>query len=348
MNSEIKQLIFEPPKDLKYYNLKYNDLRFQVVSGIILGKKQYILRDISGNECVSIGINEENKLYLSSLQYRPFCSIDRPMKKGESTITMLKGLLKFAIENEPSQDSIYFHDISEFECALPGEGYTINISLPYNNFILYGKTWYERNFDAVFINQRLKNRMEISLEKLNKIVKKDELYDDILDQILEVIKDQNYPEYEKLNRVIHHCFEMALIQSSRWMSLFYELFSSDGTLSKQMGRNNNYSCTLFNSTRDIYYTFNIPTFTYVPMKLSRATIERYHGDIEYTEEISPISIYKGGYKINPYFSYPYYRDYSGTRKTRNLKKFKKSYNIKRYFDELQWKHKKTRKEFQGI
>ena len=344
MNSEIKQLSFEAPKDIKYYKLKYNGLEFQIVKGIILGKKQYILRDISGNECVSINLNEENKLYLSTLQYRPSCTIDRPMKKGESTILMLKGLLKFVIEHESTQDSIYFDDISEFDCVLPGDGYTINISLPYNNFILYGETWYQRHFNAETTREKLKKQMETSLVNLNTIVKNNELYKDILDEILEVIKNQGYPEYEKLNKGIHECFKTALEKSTTWMSLFYELFSSDGTLSKRMGKTNNYSCTLFNSTRDIYYTFKIPTFAYVPMKISRDIIESYTGSIEYTEEESPRTIYKGGYKTNPYFSYPYYRDYigNGTRKTYNLKKFKTTHSIQRYFYELPWKHRKTR------
>jgi hypothetical protein len=326
--------------------LKYNGLEFQIVSGIILGKKQYILRDISGNECVNIIINEENKLYLSTLQYRPSCTVDRAMKKGESTMFMLKGILKFVLEHEPLYNEIYFVDESTFDCPLVGDGYTITISLPYNNFILYGKTWYERHFEAEITRQKLKEQMETSLLSLNSIVKKDEGYDDILSQILEIIKRNHYPKYEELKREINNCFEHALTGATTWMALFYELFSSEGTLSRRMGKGNNYSCTLFNSTRDIYYIFSIPTFAYVPMKLRRTTIELYPGAIEYIEEVALDDIYRGGSKSNQYGSYPYYRDCgnTGTCKKRDYKQFNKSYTMMRYFDELPWKQRKTRRK----
>ena len=339
---DIKELKFEAPKNLKYYRLTYKGLTFQIVSGIILGKKQYILRDTSGNECVNISIDDDNELYLSTLQYRPTCTIDRLMEKGESTIIMLKGLLKFVVEHEPDYHSVIFYDISEFDCALVGEEYSISISLARNNFILYGKTWYERHFQAEITDKVLTGQMNRSLIKLNEVVENNELYNNILSKIQTILKRNKYSNSDKLQLLIHRCFENALVLSTTWMKLFYNIFSSDGFLSLNMGKSNNYSCTLFYHVGMLFNIFDIPTFIDIPMKLSRVTIESYDGNIDYEEDKSPEIVYKGGSKIIS--SYPYYRDYGPgvTRKMRNLKPFKTTHSIRRYFSELPWKNKKTR------
>jgi hypothetical protein len=341
-NPEIKHLRFEAPKDLKYYRLTYKGLTFQIVTGIILGKKQYILRDTSGNECVNVSVDDENKLYLSTLQYRPACTVDHPMKKGESTIIMLKGLLKFVIEHEPQHESVLLYDISEFDCALVGQEYTITISLPRNNFILYGKTWYQRHFQAEITDKVLREQMDKSLIKLNELVKNNDLYNDILSKIQTILKRNKYPKSKELHLVINTCFENALVLPTTWMKLFYDIFSSDGFLSLNMGKSNNYSCTLFYHVGMLFNIFDIPTFIDIPMKLSSDTIKSYDGNVEYEEDKSPAIIYKGGSKTIR--SYPYYRDYGHgiTRKMRSLPPFKTTHSIRRYFSELPWKNKKTR------
>ena len=148
------------------------------------------------------------------------------MEKGESTIIMLKGLLKFVVEHEPDNKFVYFYDISEFDCELVGKEYTITILLPYNNFILYGKTWYERHFNAEINDDTLNKQIMIALTKLKESVKKDELYEYILSEIIKVIKNHKYPNSKKLSKIIHECFEKSLEDSKDWMSLFHDIFSN--------------------------------------------------------------------------------------------------------------------------
>jgi len=342
-DSQAKQITFEAPRDLKYYKLKYNDLEFQIVAGIQYGKKHYILLDISGNECVSVNINKNSKLYLSKLKYRPTCAVRQHMERGESTIIMLKGLLHFVMQHEPTHSTVYFDDVSVFDCILPGEGYTITISLALHNFIVYGKTWYQRHFQAEVNDPILKKQMAKSVVKLNSTITNNKLYTTIRSGILNDIRSiEDYKPYETLGEIVEECFQSALSIPTSWMQLYTNLFGSNGLVSMRLGKN--YGCALLYTFVRLVPLFKLPEFIGMPMKISREAIEAYDSHIEIVEDLSPLHIYRGGNRLDSIKpSYPYFREYNGTRKMRDIKPLKPYYTLLRYFADLDHGRKKQRK-----
>lgn len=337
MNSEIKQIVYEAPRDIIYYKLKYNALEFQVVTGILWGKQHYVILDASGNECISVYIDEDDTLLLSYLKYRPTCSISHDMSNGESTIHMIKGLLKFVMEKEAKYDSIHFEDISTFDCILPGKRNTIQISLPFFNFVVYGKTWYERHFQAEITYELLKTDMLNSLTKLNATIENSRLYTKILSETLKRINRSKYSSYKRLGVIVNECFESALASKYKWIDLFHSLFTKNGIVSRTLGAN--YSCALFYSIDDLFYEFNVPNFKRIPMKLTREIINSYPGTLDINEDKEPIHIYRGG-NIFHMLSYPYYREYGkGTRRLNTIPPLEPYISLPRYFQYL----RRTRK-----
>lgn len=337
MASEIKQIVYEGPRDIIYYKLQYTGLEFQVVTGILWGKQHYVILDSSGNECMSVYIDEDNTLLLSYLKYRPTCSITHDMSSGESTIHMIKGLLKFVMEKEPKYNSIHFEDISTFDCILPGKNNTIQISLPFFNFVVYGKTWYERHFQAEITYELLKTDMLTSLSKLNATIENTTLYTKLLSETLKRINRSKFTSYKTLGTIVNECFESALAAKSKWIDLFHTLFTKNGSVSKALGAN--YSCALFYSIDDLFYEFNVPNFRRIPMKLTREIISSYPGTLDIKEDKEPIHIYRGGNTLDM-LSYPYYREYGkGTRRVKHILPLEPYISLPRYFKNL----RRTRK-----
>lgn len=90
---------------------------------------------------------------------------------------MIKGFLTFLIEKEPELQTILFYDTSTFACNFLNDDYSFDISLPYHNFIVYGKTWYERSLNAT-----IKDNVDDSLLLLHSPIKDEILYNKIQQQ----------------------------------------------------------------------------------------------------------------------------------------------------------------------
>lgn len=114
------------------YIVKSNNYKFLVE----IKKNEYFDRIIFGcpRKCIYIDYyKDENTGHIQGLSYYKNCNIAKEM---------LRSSILFFYNIYEKTDYITLKDISTIKCS------SIKISLPLYDFIEYGKTWYERNFNA--------------------------------------------------------------------------------------------------------------------------------------------------------------------------------------------------------
>jgi hypothetical protein len=88
--------------------------------------------------------------YLNKIRYDQVCSLENNFMRGIDTNMILKLLLTYISRNYPTVKQLSFNDTSSRPCdnGMP-------ISLANMSYVLYGKTWYEKNFDAFLQGREL-------------------------------------------------------------------------------------------------------------------------------------------------------------------------------------------------
>jgi hypothetical protein len=89
---------------------------------------------------------KSNVAKIPHLFYDKNCCINKELDSGYGTRYMIKTILKIVKERYSHIDTFEFDDASKIECIL--DGTNREISLAHYSVALYGKTWYERNFNA--------------------------------------------------------------------------------------------------------------------------------------------------------------------------------------------------------
>lgn len=95
-----------------------------------------------------------NVAVLQDLLYRPSCSLAKDLQRGEGTVEMVKGFLKYVLSKRKEVKSVEFTDDSTKMIA--GKRHL----LPDFRFYRDGKTWYQYHMDAVPYGQETKNIMK--------------------------------------------------------------------------------------------------------------------------------------------------------------------------------------------
>lgn len=232
-----------------YYVIETDTYSFQLLVTYDFGKKQYIIVNSAGKECISVIVKvERNELYLSMLRFNEECTLHYSMARGSATIEMMKSLLRF-ISQQEIFSKVSFIDTSEFECLLSQNDeapYAIPIPLAFHNITIYGKTWYERHFQATIADSEIHKRVEQSIEQLHTIIQKDSIYFRFERNLSTIV---HRTESTRFRNVLVHVVELLSIavQNVSWMNFFYDIFGPSGSIANKYGTS--YSCSL-------YYTFD--------------------------------------------------------------------------------------------
>lgn len=247
--------------------------------------------------CVSINVKvENNELYLSMVKYKKTCSLNQLMEHGTDTILMVKLLLVFLTDKERFE-KVSFIDTSTFECPLESplestnndtllnnnfgniigtnEKYTIPINLLFHNLTIYGKTWYERHFNAIISDTKVAERVQTSIKNLKVLVDENsEIYERIFKTIQTTKETTESLTFTKvLNDVIKLMHQS--IQVKTWMELFEDFFGPNGQISITHGKL--FACSLYYMLdAGINELFGIPfECESLPMEISIETIHTY-------------------------------------------------------------------------
>ena len=132
---------------IKYKNRKYKKTYYTTI--LKTKKEDTVIIGGVTIKCVVITIDNKNNIaILQTVQHSVECSFFDKLKKGVETINMIQSALKMIIAMYPNISEIEFADNSFIQCN-NGK----RISLPEFYYIKYGKTWYEKHFNATLNNK---------------------------------------------------------------------------------------------------------------------------------------------------------------------------------------------------
>lgn len=90
--------------------------------------------------------------YLYKIRYDEVCSLDNQFTRGADTQFILKFLLTYLSKTYPSVKKLAFNDASARTC-----NHGVPVSLASMQFILTGKTWYQKHFSAYLEGRDIQN-----------------------------------------------------------------------------------------------------------------------------------------------------------------------------------------------
>ena len=269
-----------------YYKTTIHGYTFQIFKKIDDSVTQIFILDSRGRSCIEIILNKNlpiHELQLRDVLYKESCSFASPFLRGEGTIAMIKALLLFSMKECIDYSYVTLQDGSAFDCILPDELHKISIPLHTHNFLIYGKTWYERIFGAVPETDLIRERMKESLDILNTPVK------GTFSEFWTIKTDGLKPWIDAIKPTIKSMFNQSVGKLS-WKDFLYLLFSKKSELSTKFSEN--IPCSIFKLLLPhLENYFRIPTFKATDWIISRDTIEAYpERTIVFAENNQPISL----------------------------------------------------------
>jgi len=144
-----------------------------------------------------------------------------------------------------------------------------------HNLIIYGKTWYERNFGAIVNDNEIRMKIDKSVHNLNSVVQKNKQYKSVR-KILEYAHDEC--ESQRFQTLLQFAISQleASVGNKNWMAYFYDLFSSKGAVATQFSEKE-YACSLYHLLdTPIMALFKIPyEYESFPMYIPVSAIQSY-------------------------------------------------------------------------
>jgi hypothetical protein len=241
--------------DYKFYAEKTKMDRRGISWRIIKRQNRYF-------SCVWITINRtkqgHSKAYIADLQYSDQCSYNKPLVRKYGTECMIKGALRFILEQYPDVQQVDFADKSRRACAEIGT----DIYLASHNLMIYGKTWYERVYGAVPVGRTLRVRDAI-LTKLKEPISMDfDMFQDIILSRVDLTDDQG--------REVMTLFTNA----KSWGDLFKGMYHRFG-------------CGMFESIpRNFYHHFDLQDIAGTIWTIPRQVIDAYDVNLTHEQDIS--------------------------------------------------------------
>lgn len=277
MNTEIltnseNNAVSQPQKEQTYYTIQNAGIVFQGMVQRRENLRSYTIIDTSGKDCVKITIDDgdpEKEYFLGGLSYRASCSIHPTLIRGAGTAAMIRAAVCFATHMNPDLEYIVFADDSYFDCKLRDEDTYIRIPLHTHNFLLYGKTWYQRMFGAEPADTgRWVSQLDISRQAL-----------------LQTMDTADYLQFPTSNittsdswvidakKSIHTLF-LSMKSRSTHMDFLQALFGRSSELARLYG--NSAPCTLFTLMQQkLIDAFVVPFLQMTQWKITRSTILAY-------------------------------------------------------------------------
>lgn len=324
---ENNSTISESVRTEEYYRTTIDGIQFQIYFQQIGNIKYYQIIDKRGNDCVRISMDmgdPERELFMGGLSYKPSCSLDITLPRGNGTVSMIKAALIFAMKMNPELQYIVFSDDSHFDCMIPGESTYISIPLHTHNFIIYGKTWYQRMFGAVPAdNGRWTRQIEPSLEELHKPLP--DHFHDLWAIHTSTISKRTDGWVFDAKEDMQATFTTMKSNGATCMEYLHAMFSKESLLFKNYGEH--VPCSIFYLLMPkLMDMFNVPQFQMTQWKIERTTIESYseYDSFVVSKNENPSHIKRRNtYKNNSRLSYlfnnisPYYT-IGGTRKRTSM------------------------------
>ena len=157
----------------QYYRLETADYKFYLTISKGVGAD---IISIGGNkgECVNVAINTPESLAVQrgyhrvdvaaipTLAWNAKCAIDKDLAKGSGTIAMINTVLSETIKRYSYVKLFTFRDNSHITCSNGKE-----ISLLSLSVVEYGKTWYERYFNAFIDDSKLNKQYKNGIKIMN-------------------------------------------------------------------------------------------------------------------------------------------------------------------------------------
>lgn len=138
-------------------------------------------------DCINGSIEYDNEYnprfgILSHAEYDAECSVGSSLNKGVGSVLMIKTFLRYIHEKYPTVTTFHFSDMSRIECATDENiahsmasgrprkrgTYIVPMSLPYLSIAYNDKTWYEKYFNAEYLDPEMHNRYRNSLQFLHR------------------------------------------------------------------------------------------------------------------------------------------------------------------------------------
>lgn len=150
MSRSCKQFDYPGQKNalIKDYIVSTNSKRFRM---IIYETNRRVSLYIGGHirYCIYAELNKDDNGilkeygYLHKIRYDEVCSLDNKFTRGADTQFILKFLLTYISKTYPTVKKLAFNDASARSC---NNGASVNLASM--QFILTGKTWYQKHFSA--------------------------------------------------------------------------------------------------------------------------------------------------------------------------------------------------------
>jgi hypothetical protein len=234
---------------------------------------------------------------------------------------MIKAALMFAMKMNPTLHYVVFSDDSHFDCMIPGESTNVSIPLHTHNFILYGKTWYQRMFGAIPAdNGRWTHQIEPSLEELRRPLPHN--FNDLWAINTSNISKVTDGWVFDVKGEMRTYFDTMKANGATCVEYLHAMFSKESPLFKKYGEH--VPCSIFYLLMPkLIDFFNVPQFQMTQWKIERTTVESYS---EYDSLLSKndnpshkkrINTYKNNSRLSYLFNTPSYYTVGGSRKHKN-------------------------------
>ena len=186
--------------------------------------------EISEFSCLYIILERESNSFtghIDFLKHHKECSVSSSMEKGFGTQAMVKSVL--ALCRRLFGISMFsFYDASEFLCDTGG-GNILDVNMTDHNLLVYGKTWYERKFQAFPADEKDANLYNHSKTLLNRQVDVEKA-----DQIIASINRHTSEKNRKLySQIVHDSKQLTIT----WNEVFTKIHKLQGGCEFFTGKN---------------------------------------------------------------------------------------------------------------
>ena len=173
----------------------------------IQNKVLYSVSSFTGN-CIQIKVPYEGtvgKILWIQAGKQNECSIDNQEQRGEKLIHMVHLGITIAKEINPQLEFLELEDSASFDCMLP-DGTKIAMNSTEHDMAFYQKSYYEKRYGAILINDRLMEQYTKDMEGFYDTSKKPLHFDfknnDIEEELLPLyISSENWKEFfDKINK----------------------------------------------------------------------------------------------------------------------------------------------------
>lgn len=190
---------------------------------------------LSDLDCITVTISEdfgENTAMIDYLSFNERCSMNHPMERGEGTKNMVMSVLSLC-KRLFGVSKFSLSDMSSFFCE-PSGG---EVRLGPHNLLVYGKSWYERKFNAMISSNRDKSRWERSRSVLKSMVTREKaeiilsmikrIYDgEEMDQFAELVESSiGISTWNEMFSSINMSFEGCVFFTGKMITLLIDMFS---------------------------------------------------------------------------------------------------------------------------